>query len=116
MLNESQLEQLRIHLGDERDMIVEQSSASDSSSATVELDQTRTGRLSRMDAMQAQAMAKAGGQRARERLLRIDAALKRMDSGEYGECRDCGEWIPFGRLNADPCALFCVDCAETRQD
>jgi DnaK suppressor protein len=62
----------------------------------VELDQTRVGRLSRMDAMQLQAMAKAGQARAKVELGRIDAALRRLDGGTYGECLDCGEAIAEG--------------------
>ncbi|MDX1442731.1 MAG: TraR/DksA C4-type zinc finger protein [Gammaproteobacteria bacterium] len=107
--------ELRERLVTERDEILEQVESSGQSGATVELDQSRTGRLSRMDALQAQAMAKASGERAKRRLLLIEAALRRMDAGEYGECRECGEIIAPGRLQADPCALFCVDCASNRQ-
>ncbi|MAT64389.1 MAG: molecular chaperone DnaK [Gammaproteobacteria bacterium] len=83
--------------------------------ATVELDQTRTGRLSRMDAMQAQAMARAGDARAQAEYRRIQAALARIDSGEYGYCLDCGEPIGAGRLNADPGNALCLACAERRE-
>lgn len=82
---------------------------------TVDLDQTRTGRLSRMDALQAQAMAKAGQQRANIRIRQIDAALKRLENGTYGDCAACGEPIPRARLDADPVTPFCRECAETRQ-
>ncbi len=44
----------------------------------VELDQTRTGRLTRMDALQAQAMSKATGQMRRQKLVQIAAALERI--------------------------------------
>lgn len=81
------------------------------SAAVVELDQTKVGRLSRMDAMQAQAMAQASSER-REKLLRdIDAALQRIDDDEYGDCRRCGEPINPKRLDVDPTALLCIDCA-----
>lgn len=87
----------------------------EASSETVELDQTRMGRLSRMDAMQLQAMAKAGQARAKLELARIDAALRRLDEGSFGECLDCGEAISEGRLEANPTATRCVDCAEARE-
>ena len=58
----------------------------------------------------------SSSERAKRRLLLIDAALQRMNAGEYGECRDCGEIIAAGRLKADPCALFCLECASARQD
>lgn len=92
MSDENQ-QMLREHLLAERAEILQQMQSRGDSSATVELDQARTGRLSRMDALQAQAMAKAGGERVKSRLLLVDAALRRMDEDEYGECRDCGELI-----------------------
>ena len=79
--------------------------------APVELDQTSVGRLSRMDAMQQQAMAEAQSRRRVSRLKAIGAALKRMELDDYGWCEECGEEIPMGRLNLDPCAPKCVDCA-----
>lgn len=79
--------------------------------ATVELDQTRTGRLSRMDALQLQAMARENQARARLQLRRIEAALRRLDEGEYGCCVTCGEEISPGRLGADPAVPTCLDCA-----
>ena len=82
---------------------------------TVELDQTRVGRLSRMDAMQAQAMSKETGRRRRQQLIQIEAALKRIESGDYGYCEECGEEIAAKRLAIDPTALFCIDCASARE-
>lgn len=81
-------------------------------SATVELDQSRVGRLSRVDAMQAQAMSQASGRRRRGLLMRIDAALERLADGEYGLCRGCGEPIDPRRLDIDPAVVECVRCAE----
>ncbi|MEM7057170.1 MAG: TraR/DksA C4-type zinc finger protein [Pseudomonadota bacterium] len=79
--------------------------------APVALDQTQVGRLSRMDALQQQAMAEAQSRRRAVRLKAIDAALRRIDQDEFGWCDECGEEIPLGRLNLDPCAVRCVDCA-----
>jgi len=89
---------------------------SEESAAVVELDQSKVGRLSRMDAMQAQAMAKASGQRREAMLRNIEAALKRIDDGEYGLCRDCDEPINPKRLEFDPTALRCIDCESERED
>ena len=78
---------------------------------TVMLDQQSVGRLSRMDALQQQAMAKATqGRRAQSR-TRIQAALARIDDGEFGYCVDCGEEIPVKRLELDPTVPTCVSCA-----
>jgi DnaK suppressor protein len=85
------------------------------SAQIVELDQSRVGRLSRMDAMQAQAMAQASGQR-RERMLRkITAAIARIESDSYGECQSCDEPISRKRLEFDPTALLCIDCANAAE-
>jgi DnaK suppressor protein len=78
----------------------------------VELDQTRVGRLSRMDAMQAQAMSLETGRRRRQHILAIDAALERISVKDYGDCFECGEFINPARLNADPTATLCIGCAE----
>jgi DnaK suppressor protein len=84
----------------------------DEAEQPVELDQTRVGRLSRMDAMQAQAMSKETGRRRRLKLLQIDAALKRLDDGEFGFCQECGQEIAPARLEIDPTVLLCISCAE----
>ena len=81
------------------------------SSQTVELDQSRLGRLSRMDAMQAQAMAQASGRRREETLRNISVALGRIESGEYGLCRSCDEPINEKRLAFDPTVSLCIECA-----
>ncbi len=83
--------------------------------AVVELDQTRVGRLSRMDAMQAQAMSLETGRRRRQNILAIDAALERISAADYGFCLDCDEIINPARLGADPTATLCIVCAEARE-
>jgi DnaK suppressor protein len=78
---------------------------------TVELDQTRVGRVSRIDAMQSQAMSVAAAGRREQEIGRIDAALRRMDEGEYGYCLECGQEIGAARLEIDKAASHCVKCA-----
>lgn len=77
----------------------------------VELDQTSVGRLSRMDAMQNQAMAQATERRRQAELVRIKQAFKRLEEDEYGFCVECGEEIALKRLEIDPAAAACVKCA-----
>ncbi|MCC5887458.1 MAG: TraR/DksA C4-type zinc finger protein [Gammaproteobacteria bacterium] len=79
--------------------------------ATVVLDQSRVGRLSRMDALQGQAMAGASAARRQQERRRVRAALQRVDDGVYGRCVDCDVAIPEGRLDIDPAAERCVRCA-----
>ena len=94
-----------------RSELTELSKASEQARKTVTLDQQSIGRLSRMDALQQQAMAEAA-ERARKRdLVRVDQALRRLEDGEYGYCADCGEEIPDKRLAIDPMAERCVNCA-----
>lgn len=77
----------------------------------VELDQTTQGRLSRMDALQVQAMQEATADRRRSERARAVAAIARMNDGDYGYCVSCGEDIPKKRLKHDPATPTCVDCA-----
>lgn len=77
----------------------------------VELDQQSIGRLSRQDALQQQAMAKAQDCRRLAELRKITAALIRVDEGDYGACFVCGEAIPERRLEVDLTATHCIQCA-----
>ena len=105
------VEKARERLVSLRNDILTDSARSEADRAPVSLDQQSVGRLSRMDAMQQQAMAKASERaRSRER-LRVDAALQRIEDGEYGFCIECGSEIPFERLRIDPAASHCVACA-----
>lgn len=79
--------------------------------AVVELDQSKVGRLSRMDAMQAQAMAQETQRRREAKLRDVDAALQRIEEGEYGLCLNCDEPINPKRLEVDPTVGFCIECA-----
>jgi RNA polymerase-binding transcription factor len=91
--------------------IVERETATKASRDPVELDQTRVGRLSRMDALQSQAMAQDAERRRKIELQKIDAALKRIESDDYGYCIKCGEEIAKARLDFDPAVAICIDCA-----
>jgi DnaK suppressor protein len=95
----------------ERDELLEMSASAADERRPVELDQQSVGRLSRMDAMQVQAMAQAVDVRRQGRLNRIEAALRRLEAGDYGFCLECGEEIPPKRLAIDPTVALCVDCA-----
>ncbi|HJN78336.1 MAG TPA: TraR/DksA family transcriptional regulator [Myxococcota bacterium] len=79
---------------------------------TVDLD-LPIGRISRIDALQQQEMAKAERALKKQRLLQVGAALERVADDEYGWCCDCGESIAYRRLEARPEVPFCVGCQET---
>lgn len=78
---------------------------------TVTLDQQAIGRLSRQDALINQAMGNAVQSRRKVEAQRLEAALVRLDDGEYGYCEDCGDALPRGRLSLDLAATRCVSCA-----
>ncbi len=82
------------------------------STGVVELDQSKVGRLSRMDALQGQAMSLEAQRRRTIELQKIKAALTRIEEEEFGYCVKCGEFIGLGRLRIDPAALCCVKCAD----
>ena len=88
----------------------------DESAAVVELDQSKIGRLSRMDALQAQEMAKASSQRRQATLVKITAALQRIEDGDFGLCRSCEEEINPKRLEFDPTAIYCIECASKSEE
>lgn len=97
-----------------REAILDVADTRNASAATVMLDQSSVGRLSRMDALQQQAMAQNNRQRAELELRRIEAALVRCSDGSYGHCVRCEEPIDPRRLEFDPAAPLCLACAEER--
>ena len=105
-------EVIRARLSCRREEIESLAECSTDQRKPVELDQTRVGRLSRMDALQDQAMALETDRRRNAELDRIEAALKRLEDGDYGWCLSCGEQIPAKRLELGPTVALCVDCAE----
>ena len=102
---------LKAQLMEQRDALRDVADSTKEAAQPVELDQTRVGRVSRMDAMQAQAMAKESDRRRQLALQRIDSALQRIEDGEYGLCAACDEPISAGRLEVDPGASLCIECA-----
>ena len=81
------------------------------SQQTVELDQQSVGRLSRMDALQAQAMARAHQVRRDSLRQALLQALARIEEGEFGYCNDCGDLISQARLELNPALQLCIGCA-----
>jgi DnaK suppressor protein len=79
--------------------------------APVELDQQSVGRLSRMDAIQQQAMAQDLTRRRQDRKVALERALSKIRDGEFGYCVECGEPIAIKRLEIDPVFQTCVRCS-----
>lgn len=104
-------QQIRATLTALKAELVALSESADDDRKPVELDQQSVGRLSRMDSLQVQAMAKAADARRAQEIRRIDAALQRLEEGDYGWCVECGEAIEVKRLEIDPAAPRCSGCA-----
>jgi DnaK suppressor protein len=110
------LEGVRAGLIEERRSLMALSDSARQSRDPVTLDQASVGRLSRMDAIQLQAMAIESERRRQVQIRRIDAAVKRIDEGEYGYCARCGDDISPDRLKVDPTAPFCTACMAGRAE
>lgn len=111
MLNVADIEAFRSSLISEVASLDAEDADSADERGVVVLDQQSVGRLSRMDALQRQAMAEATKRRRAARRQRIAAALKRIDDGEFGFCQDCGDELDPARLQLDPTVPCCVSCA-----
>jgi DnaK suppressor protein len=111
-----ELEILKSRLLDRRQLILEASQR-----AAAEIDQLRSAERDAEveDASQGEQLQydlSQLGEVERREVAQIDAALQRLEAGRYGTCRDCGEEIDPGRLEALPFALDCADCAGRRED
>ncbi len=84
-------------------------------SETVILDQSCTGRLTRIDALQQQAMAKANRQRTILRKKQLKMALDEIRNSSYGLCLECEEAIALARLKVNPIAKWCISCAQEKE-
>jgi len=113
-LTSAQVTELEAELGDLRGELESLIEASAMGVKPVELD-SAIGRLTRMDAMQQQQMAKANRESHRRRLRLVQAALTRIDSGDYGYCARCEEPIGLRRLKARPESLLCLGCKSSSE-
>ncbi|MCF8178629.1 MAG: molecular chaperone DnaK [Sulfuritalea sp.] len=107
-------EVFRRRMNDELQQIAETIAQAKNASNIVELDQSAVGRVSRIDALQQQAMANSMLERLHTRERQIGAALTRIDNGRFGLCCACESDLEPDRLNADPATVCCKDCAEER--
>ena len=108
-------EQFRRALLELREELLSLGEAGAAAAQTVELDQAKVGRLSRMDALQAQAMSQAANRRRAATLRGIESALRRLERGDFGECQECGEMINPQRLAFDPTVRLCIGCAASKE-
>jgi DnaK suppressor protein len=110
------LQHFRSKLHALRRELSETAATSKAAAAVVELDQSRIGRLSRMDAMQGQAMSAQLEQRREQHLADVERALDRLEQGDFGLCASCGEPIAAARLDFEPTITICIGCASAQED
>ncbi len=111
-MEQNQLDAFRQTLITLRDDIEQLINDSKEAAGTVTLDQSKVGRLSRMDALQAQQMAQETTRRRQLQLQKIDSAMRRIETGDYSYCLICGEQIVLARLNFDPACTRCIGCMD----
>jgi len=109
---DSEIENFHLQLLQMREDLLQIEETSKQGGKTVELDQAKVGRLSRMDAMQSQQIALETERRRKLQLHKIGVTLKRIESDDYGYCLTCGEEIDIRRLKADPTNSKCIVCAD----
>ena len=108
-LTDAQLTELRANLVALREQLLALVEQTAEGAAPVNLDEP-IGRLSRMEAMQQQAMTAANRRASQRRLGLTNAALDKFERGEYGECQSCEEPIAYRRLAARPETPLCLAC------
>ena len=116
MSEELDLHYFKKRLTERHKAILANKKSQQQNSAPKQLDQTSVGRLSRMDAMQQQQMAKASVRLADMERRRIETALRRIEEEEYGYCILCDEEIARKRLEFDPSLLTCISCAQKAEN
>ncbi len=111
-MDTQQLEFFRQRLLEEKQGLEQEEQDAKDTVKPVQLDQQSTGRLTRMDALQAQEMALATKRRRQLHLKEINQAILRLDSEDYGYCLECGDDIAIRRLEYNPATTHCLLCAE----
>ena len=116
MFTEEQLENFKQQLLLRKEELLGLTQTNEEAGQIVELDQTRVGRLSRMDALQGQAMSQERKRRRDIELKNIDAALRRIERDEFGYCVACDEEIAMARLEFNPAVTHCISCASAAEE
>lgn len=112
-MDQQRLDSIRKALEQERETVdhqlAEHGSPADSESVEVDVDE---GFADSAHATAERSQTLAIVEQLHEHHREIDAALKRIDDGTFGKCENCGQDIPFERLEARPTATLCVTCKQ----
>ena len=112
MLNATELVQIEKSIQNKIIEIKVQIQLAQTSSETVELDQTLAGRVSRIDAILQQKMAQSAVVRDTALLARLKQSIKEISNSDYGVCVECDNPIPFQRMLVKPETKLCVMCQQ----
>ncbi len=110
MLTVDQIIELEVRITEEIERLQEESESTAVEREAISPD-VSIGRLSRLDSMQIQEIAKETQRRRDERIPRLEHALDRIDMDEYGKCERCRQWIAYERLKEQPETPLCGNCA-----
>ncbi|MDQ4070295.1 MAG: TraR/DksA C4-type zinc finger protein [Actinomycetota bacterium] len=110
-MSESTLSDLRASLEHERSNLQARLNEMGLSDGELSFDQNFAD-SSQVTAERGEVEALAGS--LRESLNDVEAALAKLDKGNYGICEGCGQPITPARLEAKPAARLCIDCASRR--
>ena len=114
-MNHTDLQKFKLLLEQQRTELMASQQKAQSSTQTVELDQSSVGRVSRVDALQSQSMAVETTRLRQQQLRRISTALALIESGDYGYCSNCDNEIDPIKLDNDPASIMCVPCASKQE-
>lgn len=109
-LTDEQLAAFRAEIEAEFARLERSMCVTDEGQKPVELDQSAVGRLSRIDELQNRAMTRNLREREDVKLGGLLQALRRIESGTFGLCAECGAPIPVARLEVFPETATCVEC------
>ena len=109
-LSQAQIQELERDLTALQQQLDQQLDDTADQSKPVQLDQQSIGRVSRIDAIAQQQMAKANRQQNQLLLARVVVALQAISSGDYGYCQQCDEPIGFARLKVQADCVLCIQC------
>ncbi|HUF09382.1 MAG TPA: TraR/DksA C4-type zinc finger protein [Rhodothermales bacterium] len=112
-MTDQELNHLRHRLEEMRDNLQTSLTQGDPTKVSIVPDNA-IGRLTRMEAIQAQSMMAEGRRRHQSRLRQVELALERIARGQYGTCLNCGGEIPVARLEIMPESGLCMTCAARR--
>ncbi|HTN99674.1 MAG TPA: TraR/DksA family transcriptional regulator [Microthrixaceae bacterium] len=100
-LSAETLAQLEALLNEERRELIEPADDPNSITDLADDPGTRLSERQMLDQMSARQTAQ---------LAAVDHAIQRMQLGAYGTCEECGDEIPFERLEAVPASVLCISC------